>query len=299
MRAKRSIFKPQIRGLYKIEAKTPDEATVYLYDEISFWGIQAEQFVKDLNGMEAKTIHLRVNSPGGSVFDGIAIYNAVKQHKSRIIAHIDGLAASIASVIVMGANEVRAAESAFLMIHNPWSIVIGDAQMMRDEADLLDKVSGSISKIYEDKSGKTAEEILDFMAAETWFTGQEAMDNGFVDIIEELDEDKKAKVLTFDLSAFANAPTGLMADRIPPTERELERILRDAGYSSKQAKVILATGFPEDLRDVDAEGDQSAGAQGQRDVEPAAQRDVAQPEVTKDFTPTTNDILMRVAKIVP
>jgi len=299
-RPKRSIFKPRAMGTYKVDAATEkEEAIVYLYDEISFFGIDAETFVKDLNALTAKTIHLRVNSPGGSVFDGIAIYNAIKQHKSRIIAHIDGLAASIASVIVMGADEIRAAESAFMMIHRPWSIVIGDAEMMRQEADLLDKVGSTIIKIYGDKSGKAHDEIMDMMGAETWFTGMEALENGFVDSIEEIEEDKKAKVATFDLSVFANVPDGLATGKTPPTERELEQILRDAGCSKKMAKIILATGFPENLRDVDTEGeDQSVEAQDRRDVDPATQRDVEQPAIIKESGLTrTKELLNKGEKM--
>ena len=288
----RSIFKPRAHGSYKITAGKKDEAIVYLYDEISWFGIQAEQFVKDFNAIESKTIHLRVNSPGGSVFDGTAIFNVIKQHSSKVIAYIDGLAASIASVIVMAADEVRAGQNAFFMIHEPWSIVIGDAEMMRAEADLLEKVSGTLVKAYTDKSGLSDEEVHDYMAKETWFTAQEALDAGFVDVIEEQEseEDAKAKITLFDLSAFANVPDGLMADRQPPTERELERILRDAGCSAKQSKEILAKGLPEDLRDVDSEETLSADVDDQRDVDDPAQRDVEPPQAPRD---PTADLLMR------
>ena len=279
----RSIFKPRAQVTHKIENKA-EEATLYIYDEISWWGISADEFVKGLNAIEAETIHLRVNSPGGSVFDGIAIYNAVKQHKSRVVAHIDGLAASIASVIVLGADEVRAGESAYMMIHPPWSIVSGTADDMREEAELLDRVGGTISQIYQRKTGLTADEITEMMTAgtfgETWMTAQEAQEKGFVDVVEELEEETKAKAsaVVFDLSAFANVPDGLMAERRPPTERELERILRDAGCSNKQAKEILAKGYAEDLRDVDPVGETpSADVGDQRDVDAPAQRDVEQP----------------------
>lgn len=282
----RSVFKPQARITHKIEQKADaSEATLYLYDEISFWGINADEFVKGLNEVDAETIHLRVNSPGGSVFDGIAIYNAIKQHKSTIIAHIDGLAASIASVIVLGADEVRAGESSYMMIHSPWSIVSGTAEDMREEANLLDKVGGTISQIYQRKTGLSADEIQEMMTAgafgETWMTAQEAKDKGFVDVVEELEEETKAKAsaVVFDLSAFANVPDGLMADRRPPTERELERILRDAGCSNKQAKEILAKGYAEGLRDVDpSEHIASVMVQAQRDVDPVVLRDAEQPK---------------------
>ena len=95
----RSLFKPRAKNSYRIENKaSADESTVYIYDEIGWFGILAEQFIKDFNAIKSNTIHVRINSPGGSVFDGSSIYNAIKQHKSTTIVHIDGLAASIASI---------------------------------------------------------------------------------------------------------------------------------------------------------------------------------------------------------
>ncbi len=264
----RSLFKPRTRGNYKIENKA-EEATVYLYDEISWLGIQAEKFVKDLNDITAKTINIRVNSPGGSVFDGTAIYNAIKQHKSKVIARVDGLAASIASVIVMAADEVRMAENAFLMIHDPWSIVIGNAQDMRDEADLLEKVGGTIAKAFTEKSGKEGAEILDLMAAETWFTAQEALDAGFIDSIYE-SKSEKAQAVLFDLSAFANVPANLKERKAAPTARDAEKALRDVGFSQCRAKAILAEGFQDDQRDADPPDP---------DPPPEVQRDAAPPRL--------------------
>lgn len=260
----RSFFKPRINGLYKIENKA-DESTVYIYDEISWFGVQAEQFVKDLNNIKAKKIHLRVNSPGGSAFDGTAIYNAVKQHPATIIAHVDGLAASIASVIIMAADEVRMSENAFLMIHEPFSIVIGGADDMRHEADLLDKVGGTIVKTYMDKSGKNENEIKDMMAKETWFTAQEALAGGFCDCIDN-ETAEKAQIVLFDLSVFSNVPDKFKENR-QPTARELECVLRDAGCSAKQAKSILSKGLDGELRDEVITFESPMVVPVQRDVE--------------------------------
>ena len=270
----RSIFQPNMRGAYEIEAKT-DEAVVYLYDEISFWGVSAESFVKDLNAISSGTIHLHVNSPGGAVFDGVSIFNAIKQHKSKVIAHIDGLAASIASVIVMAADEVMMSENAFLMVHEPWSIVAGNSEEMRKEADLLDKVGGTIMKTYTDKSGKDESEIKTLMQAETWMTAQEALDFGFVDSIEISDKDKdkdkkkkKAQATVFDLSAFMNVPEQLKEKKPEPTVREAEKALRDVGFNKQQAKAILAEGFSENKRDVEVP-EPIPTVEAKRDVEPA------------------------------
>lgn len=282
----RSLFKPRVSGIYQIKNKA-DDATVYIYDEISWFGVSAEQFVKDLNDIKAKTIHLRVNSPGGSVFDGTAIYNALKQHKAKVIAHVDGLAASIASVIIMAADEVHMGENAFLMIHEPWSMVIGGSEDMRQEADLLDKVGGTIMKTYMDKSGKDEDEIKDMMAKETWFTAQEALDGGFCDFIDK-EKEEKTKAVLFDLSAFANVPDKLKLNKKMPTARDLEHILRDAGCTAKQAKAILSDGLDDSLRDEVVITDPSSAELDQRDVEPV--------KAKKD---RTADLLTRAEMIAP
>ena len=284
MRPHRSPFKPRALSKYKIENKSEVEATVYIYDEISWWGIDAEKFVKDLNDIKAQTLNIRFNTPGGSVFDGTAVYNAIKQHKSRTISHIDGLAASIGSVIALASDEVRMAENAFLMIHDPWSIVIGNSDTMREEADLLDKVGGTIAKTYMDKTGKDEKEIKDLMTKETWMTADEALEMGFVDSIDKIEDDEKAKATLFDLSVFANVPDSLKEGKPMPTAKDLERALRDAGCSIKQSKAILSEGFKDDLRDVDPPEVVPMPVQEPRDVVPEAPRDVVQPVQKKDLT---------------
>jgi ATP-dependent Clp protease, protease subunit len=277
-RYNRSPFARKNRQVHQLmNLSNEDEPTLYIYDEISWFGVDAGEFVKDLNSQTAKNINVRINSPGGSVFDGVTIYNAMRQHKSNIIVHIDGLAGSIASVIAMGGNELRMAKSAYLMIHEPWSIVIGTAGDMRDEADLLDKINSTIAEIYSDKSGIDIDEIKSMMSDETWLKGQDAVDMKFADHVYS-DEKEKAQANLFDLSIFANTPDELMADNHEPTEREIERILRDAGCSSKNAKTILAKGYKA-LRDEDVEP--------QRDVEPPKKKD------------RTADLLIRAEMLCP
>ena len=285
MRIQRSPFKPRAKSGYKIENKTTEEATVYIYDEISWFGISAEQFVKDLNALKSKIINIRINSPGGSVFDGTAVFNTIKQHKSKTITHIDGLAASISSVIALASDEVHMAENAFLMIHDPWSIAIGNADTMREEADLLDKLGGTIAKTYMDKTGKDKAEIKDLMAAETWMTADEALEMGFIDVIEEIEKDEKAKATLFDLSVFANVPDTLKNGKAKPTAKDLERILRDAGCSQKEAKTILAKGLDGYQRDADEPNSLEPEVEKvQRDAESASQRDAEKPKPKKDRT---------------
>ena len=164
-------------------AEGSTEAEVSIYDAIGGYDINAKDFANDLKEIEAETIHLRINSPGGCVIDGNAICNALQRHSAKVITHIDGLAASMASVVAMAGDEVHMADNALLMIHNPWTVTIGDADELRADADLLDKMSANILASY-GRSQYEPEELKNLMDAETWFTAQEALDAGFIDHIE-------------------------------------------------------------------------------------------------------------------
>ena len=142
--------------------------------------------------------------------------------------HIDGLAASIGSIIAIAGDETRMAENAFFMFHEAWSLVIGNAEGLREEAELLDKIDGVLAKAYAKKTGKKQDEIKELMNAETWLTAKEALEMGMVDSIEE-DKEEKASAAIFDLSVFANVPDELKDIKKDLNERDLERALRDAG----------------------------------------------------------------------
>lgn len=168
---------------FDIKAKAEAEADVFLYDEIGGFGVNARDFISEIRASGAKKINLRINSPGGSVFDGLAIYNFLKEQD--VTVQVDGLAASIASIIAMAGKEVRIASNGFLMIHNPWGGAMGDSDEMRQTADLLDKIRDSLVGTYAKKTGKDAETIKRWMDEETWFSAEEAKENGFVDTITD------------------------------------------------------------------------------------------------------------------
>ena len=276
---KRSPFKPQAKGKYRIENKTDKEATIYIYDEIGWFGIEAADFVKDLNDIKAETLHIRLNTPGGNVFDGTAIANAIKQHKSKTIGHIDGLAASIGSIIAIAPDETVMADNAFFMFHEAWSFVIGNAEGLREEAKLLDKIDGVLAKAYANKTGKKEDEIKDLMNAETWLTAEEALEMGMIDSIEE-DKEEKASATMFDLSVFANVPDELKDIKKDLNERDLERVLRDAGGCSRsQAKEIWAKGFKGGLNERDAQ--EEARLQTERDAQIAEETHLREAEEAK------------------
>lgn len=186
------------------QAENKDEATVYVYDAIGGWfgGVDAQEFVKALAGITAGTIHLRINSPGGDVFDARAMQTALRQHKAKVVAHIDGLAASAATFLAMGSDEIEMAEGGFFMIHNAWSLTMGNAADHVEAAAMLEKVDASIRGDYARKTGKEDGELQAMMDAETWMTAQEAMDHGFVDSIYT----GQATENSFDLSAYDKAP---------------------------------------------------------------------------------------------
>ena len=182
-----SATKTNNQSWYSIKAKANDTAEISIYDEIGYWGITAKSFSKDLKalGNNLKQINLHIHSPGGDVFDGIAIYNLLKNHPANVTVYIDGLAASMASVIAMAGNEVIMPENAMMMIHKPWGIQGGDADDMRKYADLLDKVENTLIPAYASKTGKTPEELAEMLSAETWLNGKECVEQGFADKLAE------------------------------------------------------------------------------------------------------------------
>jgi len=260
---------------YEIKNKT-DSSEVWIYDEIGYWGISAKDFILELNAIKNKQIDMHINSPGGEVFDGAAIYNAIRNHPAAVTTYIDGLAASIASVIALAGDRVIMAENALYMMHNPFGLVIGNANDMRSMADVLDKIGDTMIGSYVAKSGKTRDQIKNLLDAETWMNADEAMEAGFVDEISgKMDMAACIKYTPIMMKlGFKNIPESISGKRQLPTARDLERILRDAGCSAKEAKTILAEGYKDGLRDEDL---------SVTDPLPANQRDADAPE-KKDET---------------
>ena len=179
-------------------------ATIYIYDVISSdWGVSAMSVIQAIaQAGESETLTVRVNSPGGDVFESKAIIAAIQSFKGKTVAIIDGLCASAATSIAIACNEVEMASGALFMVHNASGMAYGDKTDMRNTADLLEKVEGTIVAGYVEKTGKDAEDIAAMMEKETWMTADEALANGFVD---RIGPDKAAKN-TWNLSAYANAP---------------------------------------------------------------------------------------------
>jgi ATP-dependent Clp protease protease subunit len=196
---------------YRIEA-SEDASSIYLYDVIGYdwWtggGVTAKQFARDLQQITSSTIHLHVNSPGGDVFEGRAMVAALQSVQAKVIAHIDGLAASAASFLVMHASEIEMTDGAFMMIHNGWTMALGDRHAMLETAARLQKIDASIVDDYLKRAKADRETLAAWMDAETWFTAAEAVDNGLADRIAAVDG--KAKALAWNLAAYEHAPSAL------------------------------------------------------------------------------------------
>ena len=190
---------------YAIRARATG-AEVAIYDEIGAYGVSAKGFLAELGALpEGTPVDLRLNSPGGSVFDAVAIHNALKRHEGTVTVWIDGIAASAASYVAMAGDEIVMPENAFLMIHDPSGLVAGTAGDMRAMAEALEKVKGALVQGYAAKSGRTPEEVSALMSAETWLDAADALAQGFADrLIEPV-----RIAARFDIARFRNAPPEL------------------------------------------------------------------------------------------
>jgi ATP-dependent Clp protease protease subunit len=196
---------------YSIKARGKS-ADIFIYEDVGqgwFGGVSAKDFAADLKKLgDVDTINLHLNSPGGDVFDGIAIYRLLVDHKARIVVHIDGLAASIASVIAMAGDEISISEAGFVMIHNASGLAFGDANEMRRLANLLETINGTIADVYHSRTGKERDELLALMEAETWMTATEAVEMGFATKLVE-NMRVAAKAIDPATHKFRNIPAAL------------------------------------------------------------------------------------------
>lgn len=180
---------------FTFKAEGESKPKIYIYDEIGFWGTEASEFVNQLNDIDADELELHLNSPGGEIFDGLAIYNALKQHKANVSVYVDGFAASAASFIAQAGDEVIMARNAQLMIHDGIAFAYGNEQDMLDTAKLLSDLSDNIADIYAYRAGKrgfatTLEDFRALMRQEVWYNGKEAVEAGLADTVLDHDEEE-------------------------------------------------------------------------------------------------------------
>lgn len=189
---------------FNIQGKATDAvAEVYIFDEIGAYGISAQEFITEMKEYKDTPVNLRINCIGGDVFDGMAMYNIIKKREAKTTAYIEGIAASMGSVIALAADEVVMAENSLFMIHNAWGGAMGEAEDMRKTASVLEKISGEIASIYKRKTRLSLDRINDMMDEETWLNAEEAYELGFVDTIS----DSIKVAAKYDVSKFKNITT--------------------------------------------------------------------------------------------
>lgn len=214
---------------FKVQARSPlakdgeNRPALLIYDVIDpWWGVSAEMIKREMLNITANDIDIYINSPGGDVFEATAIHSTLITHQANIHIHIDGHAASAATRIAMAGNTIEMAESGFYMIHNAWTLGMGNSGDFRKTADLLDKVDTTIVTDYTKNTGQVEQKIRDWMAAETWFTAAEALEYGFINNIIQPGTSNQANNQfhnkQWNLSAYKNAPTPQQPD--PSAHRE-------------------------------------------------------------------------------
>lgn len=168
------------RTWYAMTAQDDGSAQIDIHDEIGFWGVTFSDFIRDLKALgPVDRITVSLNSPGGEITDGLAIYNALRNHAASVTTRVEGLAASMASIVFMAGDRREMPDNAFLMIHNPWGGVVGESEDLRKYADLLDKMRGTLANIYTERGGVDPDAVSELMDEETWMTGAEAIALGF------------------------------------------------------------------------------------------------------------------------
>ncbi|KJR48411.1 Prophage Clp protease-like protein [Desulfosporosinus sp. I2] len=209
---------------FKAKAGSPNVGELLLYGDISsstWWGdeVTPMTFAQELKGLgDISVLNIYINSGGGDVFAGLAIYSMLKRHPAQKNVYIDGLAASIASVIAMAGDTVYMPRNAMMMIHKAWTMAIGNANDLRKLADDMDKIDQSILTTYQEKTGMEPQKISEMVNAETWLTAEEAVALGFADVLEETKQIAASmnkdyltmNGLSFDLSRFRNPPNQAM-----------------------------------------------------------------------------------------
>ena len=242
-----------------------------------------KQTIKDIKSLPKGDITVHINSEGGNVFGGIAVMNALKQHEGKKTIIVDGLAASIASVIAVGAaDELLMAPGSFLMIHKAWTFCVGNADDFRHEVEVLEAQDVNICDIYAGRTGMKPEEIAGLMGAETWLNADEAVELKFADRRTDQEPDEDV-VAALDLTLFNNVPSALRA-RVrqgrPQSVREFENALRTLGFSQKEATAVASKGF---------NALQEQPAAPQRESEPAADAETVSNVALEKLLTAIND----------
>ena len=217
-------------------------AVVRIYQEIGYWGVTAEDFATELAALTASEIEVQINSPGGDVFDGLAIYNALRAHPARVVTRVDGIAASAASIIAQAGDHRVMTQHAQMMIHEAWGVAVGPAQELRDFADLLDKQNDVLAQIYAYRAAREdrpAEFFRALMAqGDTYLTDVETVDHGLAD--EILVPDRRDAPAPATAALGADEIRALIVDVLAEREPAVEPPAPPAGVPQDAARDLLA-----------------------------------------------------------
>ena len=231
---------------YNIKNKSSEVADVYLFNDIGTFGVTAQNFIDEIKEYEDTELNIHINSLGGEVFEGMAIYSIIQRRKAKTTVYIEGIAASIASVIALAADEVIMSENSLLMIHNAWGGTQGEAKDMRKQAKILDKITNEIAEVYVKKSGIPYNEVIRMMDEETWLTAEEAVALGLVDSISE-----PIKVAAkYDVSKYKNITNKKVEQILSLTKKREIKMTEElkTWFNSKVEEIIAKV---KDSKDVE------------------------------------------------
>ena len=241
---------------FKINADIGEEVEILVYDAVGWPWLPAEMLVDKMNEYKGRPLVFGINSPGGDVIDSIAIYQAMKRHDATVRTRIDSIAASSASVIALGGEEVLAYKSSTFMVHNPWTIAIGNAYDMEEVRDILKMFGSQFLDIYLDKASIGKRAIKALMDGKekrdgTWMEASEAKEHGFIDRIIDGESKVKARL---SMPLFAGMPDDVFkqGNQKATDIRSAEKALRDVGFSQAKAKAILSRGWNGNQRDAES-----------------------------------------------
>ena len=222
---------------YNIQNKAGETADIYIFDEIGTYGVTAQDFISEIKGLKDMPINLRINSLGGDVFDGMAMYNVIKRREAKTTVYIEGIAASIATIIALGADEVIMAENSLFMIHNAWGGTSGEAKDMRKTAETLDKITSELTDIYVKKTGLSYDTVAEMMDEESWLNADEAFALGFIDTIS----DSIKVAAKYDVSKFKNITQEEIKNKlsININNKKMTNELKD-WFNSKVEEIVTA-----------------------------------------------------------
>lgn len=186
-------------------------ARVDIMGPIGGWDVSGSEFLRELKDLgDVDSIDLRIHSPGGSILDGLALFNGIKNHPAKVVGRVEGLAASMGSVVLMAADEIEIPENAYVMIHNVSGGAYGDIEELESMAALMRKLQDDVTDLYADATGKDRGEIAELMAAETWFNGKDAVENGFATRVLEPVKAAACADLETLVSKFENVPEAVL-----------------------------------------------------------------------------------------